>query len=554
MPNQVKKEADKTPDHKRPVGGAGRQPPVIKKEDGQAQNPKGPQSEPGKRPQALKTEEGRTQNSKGPQSELGRKPQLLKNPQLPKMPTPAHSEQGSGRKLPAPETEKDKMPTSASSDDGGTRQLPALARMTPEVRGELLNILRKTDRALCLQCLKDYRDHPERICTFRAGSQRCEGCAYKGVYCLKLLVNEKRPCFRVAQKLACEITEHRIEKEGEPISRQVMEAYDTALDAALSFADAVKDIKDLKEDRDRIAATTVRLLQLGDDCDSEEEALQWANKCGWELANLKRDDLAAAARGGFVPGADLDRSENLIKAFVDLREITSKRWQLEDNNIRITKQLAEAKDEIGELKHGKKRAEDARDNVVSELGNSKAAILVAETALERSKLELETMRVTNTVALRSPFPLGRQHANPYQRSLALSTRDATKANALGPSDLHRLPGSVKALLFKYIFMGLPSLSKSVSQRPAATAGVNRAASELYYLGKSMDFRSGAAMLHYLYNNNLSMQLPGIKYQWSRGDHSHVLNLSLSCREVMIRVIHTQALFHKGAVSASNTMV
>ncbi|KAL8350126.1 hypothetical protein RB598_005462 [Gaeumannomyces tritici] len=570
MPDQIKKEPTDTTGLKCPAGGAGRQSPGVKQEDPKDQAPKRPQSQAVKKIKVVrkkKKEEGNTKEPNDPQSEAGQKSQVLEQSgnQPPtttlensNMPT-GNPDKEAGKALPAQnQIEGAKIPASAASaapDGDGARQLPALAKMTPEVRDELLKILRQTDRALCLHCLHDYREHPERICTFRSGNQRCDGCAYRGVYCLKLLVTEKRPCFRAIQKLAYEITEHRIHKEGVPISRQVMDAYDTALDAALSFADAVKDIKDLKEDRDKLAATLVRLLQLGDDCDSEEEALQWANKCGWELANLRRDDHAAAMRGGLVPGSSLSLTDNLIKSFVDLREVTSKRWQAEDKNIRTMKQLEDTKTEVEELKRAKKRAEDARDNVVSELGNCKAAILAAETALERSKLEyaasMETMRVSNAVALRSPFPAAGQHSQHRQHSLAPSTTDVTMANNLGPSDIHRLPGSVKALLFKHIVAGLPSLGKSIVQRRVPGTKVNREAMELYYLGKPMDFRSSPAMLHYLYNNRLSMQLPGVKYQWSRGDHSHMLNLALTCREVMVRVVQTQALFYKGLGSASN---
>lgn len=417
---------------------------------------------------------------------------------------------------------------------------------------EQQRILRQVDRPLCLECLKDYRDFPERICTFQVGNQRCDGCAHKGVYCLKLGVNQSRPCFRTIQKLAREITEHRMEKEG-PISAQMMEAYDTALDGALSFAQAVKDIKDTKDDRDKIAATAVRILQAGDDCTTEEAAFQWAGKCGWELANLTRGDLAAAERGGFVPGTDLSPSENMIKAFTDLREATAKRWLAQDSNIKLKQQLKEAKAEIEELKGAKKRAEDARDTVVSELGNSKAAILAATTALERNKLE-QSVRVADPMGLRNPFALVPQRPQPPQRGSALLREQATGADALAKTILHRLPSTVKNVLFRHIVAGQHSLRVAVWGRQSVAPKIHETVWVLHHLGKNLDFGCSSAVLQYLWRNELRMELPGAKYKWSRGDHAHVLNLCLVSREFMARLIRTQATHYVRTVAVLNTMV
>ncbi|KLU83859.1 hypothetical protein MAPG_02909 [Magnaporthiopsis poae ATCC 64411] len=551
MPKHIKKEAGEVPTPKGSNGEGSSKAAAHKKESDKVPKPKGSNGEGSSKAVVVKKEADKMPKPKGSNGEGSSQSATLKK-DANKMPKPKGSNGEGSSQAAAPKKAADKMPNPNDPAVEAGRQFPPLKKMTPQVRDELLRILRQVDRPLCLECLKDCRDFPERICTFQVGNQRCDGCAHRGVYCLKLLVNESRPCFRTIQKMAREITEHRMQNEG-PVSAQMMEAYDTALDGALSFAEAVSTIKDLKEDRDKIAATAVRILQTGGNCTTEEAATQWAGKCGWELARLKRGDLDAAKRGGFVAGANLSASENMIKAFTDLREATAKRWLTEDSNIKLEQQLKEARAEIEELKGAKKRAEDARDTVVAELGNSKAAILAATTALERTRLEQATR--PENMGFGNPFALVSQRLQPPQPGpAALLSQQATEADVLAKTVLHRLPSTVKNTLFRHIVAGQPGLRLVVWGRQSVGAKVHETVWVLHHLGKNLDFASSSAVLGFLRRNQMRVEIPGAKYRWSREDHAQVVNLCLVSREFMARVIRTQVTHYVRTVAATNTAV
>ncbi|KAI6583190.1 hypothetical protein MCOR06_008174 [Pyricularia oryzae] len=400
--------------------------------------------------------------------------------------------------------------------------------LTQAEKDSLLNELWKQDRPLCHECLKGYQEHPERLCVFQPGHARCDSCAEKGIYCLRMRVNETRPLFRTAQRFAAEMVQLRL--SGSPIPDRMRNAYRTVVEGALSYAEAVKEVKDLKEDLEKATAATVTHLRQASECESRSEAMSWAAKCGWTLVTLEKE-----RRDKGLPPPQGGAEVVIMDMIKDARELRIKRGELDHRCGKLAEEVGKLRLENENLQAAQLAASATRDKLIEELRNSKATILAAEAAIERASLE----RMSKKELSRS------LEASEPQMAGGLTPRTNTKPP---PNILRRLPERVKQRIFQNILSSVASVDATFRERPQLahqTIGIvndetdKATITTLFHLGRSIDLENDAALVMYISANCCRTHVPGLDYRWTAADHAVILGLCLVAKEWMVRIIKAQ---------------
>ncbi|TLD30341.1 hypothetical protein PspLS_02917 [Pyricularia sp. CBS 133598] len=399
--------------------------------------------------------------------------------------------------------------------------------LTQAEKDLLLNELWTQDRPLCHECLKGYQEHPERLCVFQPGHARCDSCAEKGIYCLRMRVNETRPLFRTAQRFAAEMVQLRL--GGSPIPDRMRNAYRTVVEGALSYAEAVKEVKDLREDLEKATAATVTHLRQASECESRNEALSWAAKCGWTLVTLEKE-----RRDKGLPPPQGGAEVVIMDMIKDARELRIKRGELDHRCGKLTEEVGKLRLENENLQAAQLAASATRDKLIEELRNSKATILAAEAAIERASLE----RMSKKELSRS------LETSELQMGSGLMAR----TNTTPPNLLRRLPERVKQRIFQNILSSVISVDATFRERtqfPPQTNGMvndetdKATITTLFHLGRSIDLDNDAALVMYISTNCCRTHVPGLDYRWTAADHAEILGLCLVAKEWMVRIIKAQ---------------